>query len=291
MQKIINRKTNEIIEKKEGLLVNFLYKTNLGRTILKILIRPWWTKLIGKIMNSPISNIITKYIIKKHNINKEQFTNNKFKSYNDFFTRKKKEEYLNIEKDKNILISPCDSKLSVYNINKNSQFKIKNSYYSIYDLLDGNPIAEEYVNGKILIFRLDVYDYHRYCYIDDGKKEQNIYIKGVFHTVRNIALKKYNIYKKNAREYTIMKTKNFGEVIEVDVGAMIVGRIKNHHQNYNFIKGEEKGYFEFNGSTIVLLFKKGKINVDEDILINSLNNIETIVHYGEKIGTNKKTSK
>ena len=291
MQKIINRKTNEIINKKEGLLINFLYRTSLGRTILKILIKPWWTKLIGKIMNSGISNIITKYIMKKHNINKEQFINKKFKSYNDFFTRKKKEEYLNIEKDKNFLISPCDSKLSVYNINKNSQFKIKNSYYSIYDLLDGNPISEEYVNGKILIFRLDVDDYHRYCYIDDGKKEENIYIKGVFHTVRNIALKKYNIYKKNTREWTIMDTKNFGQVIEIDVGAMIVGRIKNHHQKYNFIKGEEKGYFEFNGSTIVLLFKKGKINIDEDILKNSLEGIETIVHYGEKIGTKKKTSK
>ena len=63
-----------------------------------------------------------------------------------------------------------------------------------------------------------------------------------------------------------------------------MGRIKNHHQNYSFKKGEEKGYFEFGGSTIVLLFKKDTITIDKDILDNSKDNIETIVKYGEKIG-------
>lgn len=282
-----DRLTNEIINKKNKLGITLLYKTFLGRRILSIIVKPWFTKLNGYLMNSKASRIISIILIKKYKINKEEYTKTKFKSYNDFFTRKKKQEYLNIDTNKNNLISPADSKLTVYNIKSSNKFKIKDSYYSIYDLLDGNPISEEYENGKILIFRLEVNDYHRYCYIDDGTKGVNIYIKGVFHTVRNIALKKYNIYKKNAREYTIMNTKNFGQVIEIDVGAMIVGRIKNHHQDYKYQKGEEKGYFEFNGSTIVLLFKKGTINIDEDILINSKNNIETIVKYGEKIGTKK----
>lgn len=282
-----DRLTNEIINKKNKLGITLLYKTFLGRRILSIIVKPWFTKLNGYLMNSKASKLISIILIKKYKINKEEYTKTKFKSYNDFFTRKKKQEYLNIDTNKNDLISPADSKLTVYNIKRGNKFKIKDSYYSIYDLLDGNQISEEYENGKILIFRLEVNDYHRYCYIDDGTKGVNIYIKGVFHTVRNIALKKYNIYKKNAREYTIMNTKNFGQVIEIDVGAMIVGRIKNHHQDYKFKKGEEKGYFEFNGSTIVLLFKKGTINIDEDILINSKNNIETIVKYGEKIGTKK----
>ncbi len=286
-----DRITNEIINKRNKIGITLLYRTFLGRRILSIIVKPWFTKLNGYFMNSRISNIISLILIKKYKIKKEEYVTTNFKSYNDFFTRKKKEEYLKIDKEKHNLISPADSKLTVYNIKSNNKFKIKDSYYSIYDLLDGNRIAEEYENGKILIFRLEVNDYHRYCYIDDGTKGVNIYIKGVFHTVRNIALKKYNIYKKNAREYTIMNTKNFGQVIEVDVGAMIVGRIKNHHQDYKFVKGEEKGYFEFNGSTIVLLFKKGTINIDEDILINSKNNIETIVKYGEKIGTKKRIFK
>lgn len=289
--KVVDRKTNELINKKETIGISFLYKTFIGRIILNIIVKPWFTKLNGYFMNSKLSNIISLILIKKYKIKKGEYVNNKFKSYNDFFTRKRKEEYLNIDKDPNNLIAPADSKLTVYNIKSSNEFKIKDSYYSIYDLLDGNSISEEYDNGKILIFRLDVDDYHRYCYIDDGVKGVNIHIKGVFHTVRNIALKKYNIYKKNTREYTIMNTKNFGQVIEIDIGAIIVGRIKNHHEDYKFTKGEEKGYFEFNGSTIVLLFKKGYIDIDEDILINSKNGIETIVKYGEKIGTKKRKSK
>ena len=51
-----------------------------------------------------------------------------------------------------------------------------------------------------------------------------------------------------------------------------------------FKKGEEKGYFEFGGSTIVLLVKKGMVKVDNDIITNSEEDIETNVKYGEKIG-------
>ena len=52
--------------------------------------------------------------------------------------------------------------------------------------------------------------------------------------------------------------------------------------------GEEKGYFEYGGSTIVLLFEKDKITLDEEIINNSLNGFETYVKYGEKIGEKKK---
>ena len=43
--------------------------------------------------------------------------------------------------------------------------------------------------------------------------------------------------------------------------------------------------FEFGGSTIVMLFEKDSIVIDEDILRNSANAYETVVKYGEKIGT------
>ena len=64
----------------------------------------------------------------------------------------------------------------------------------------------------------------------------------------------------------------------------MIGKITNEHENNNFKKGEEKGYFEFGGSTIVLLVKENVVNIDKDILDNTSNNIETYVKYGEKIG-------
>ena len=186
---------------------------------------------------------------------------------------------------KNALISPCDGKVLAYTINDDLTLKIKDSYYSI-DTLVNESIMEEYKGGSALVFRLSTDNYHRYCYIDSGTKGKNYHIKGVFHTVQPISLKNYNFFKTNSREYTILNTNNFDKVIQVEVGALMVGRIKNNHEEYEYKKGEEKGYFEFGGSTIVLLFKKGVITLDNDILENSKENIETIVKYGEKIGKN-----
>ena len=74
---------------------------------------------------------------------------------------------------------------------------------------------------------------------------------------------------------------------QVEVGAMLVGRIVNYHGERAVKRGEEKGMFEFGGSTIVMLFEKDRIEIDSDILRNSANGDETIVKYGEKIGKSK----
>ena len=49
-------------------------------------------------------------------------------------------------------------------------------------------------------------------------------------------------------------------------------------------KGDEKGYFEFGGSTVVLLLQNGKVRLDADLVENSENGYETIVRMGERIG-------
>ncbi len=264
--------------------LSFLYKTIPGRACLKLLVKPSISKLAGKYMNTKLSTVHIKRFVKKNNIDLSEYVEKKFNSYNDFFTRKILDGKRISNKDKNAFISPCDSKLSVYKIDVDSIFKIKDSYYKVKDLLDGNKIYKDYTDGLCLIFRLATNDYHRYCYIDKGYKEQNIYIPGEFHTVQPIALDKYNIYKRNAREYSVLHTENFDDVIQVEVGAMMIGRIVNLHNKYSFKKGEEKGYFEFGGSTIVLLVKKDVISIDQEIIENTKKGLETVVKYGEKIG-------
>jgi len=281
--KIKNRNSREIINIKEDKLTLFLYNTILGRLLLKILILKFVSYLVGLFLSRKTSKIFINNYIKKNNIDMNEYPNVKYTSFNDFFTRKIKTNARKININKNILISPSDAKLSVYKINNDSKFLIKNSYYDLKELINDNK-AKEYINGYICIFRLDVTDYHRYCYIDSGTKQKNNYIKGVFHTVRPISTSKYNIYKQNTRSWTVLKTDNFDDVIQVEVGAMMVGKIVNHHESYQFKKGEEKGYFKFGGSTICLLFKDNIVKIDNDIVYNSKNNIETIVKYGEKIG-------
>lgn len=276
--KIKNRDNQEYIIKEDKINL-FLYNTTLGRIILKIIVNPFISKIVGYFQETKLSAITIRKFIKKNNINIEEYENKKYKSFNEFFTRKIKKDKRKIDKKKEVLISPCDGKLMVYKLNKENTFKVKHSYYTIEELI-GEKISG-YENGYALIFRLCVDDYHRYIFIDDGIKGKSKNIKGKLHTVRPIAINKYKVFSQNERTITMLHTTNFDDLIQIEVGALMVGKIINNNK-IKFKKGEEKGYFKFGASTIIILINNVKI--DEDIINNSQNNIETIVKLGEKIG-------
>ena len=279
--KMVNRKTKEEKELKYNKFLLFLYNNILGRIILKILNNRLISKIVGSYMNSSLSKKRINKTIKNNNINMSLYEKRDFKSFNDFFTRHKIN--LDFDIDKSHFVSPADSKLLAIKLNKESSFDIKGSTYNLKNIIN-KDLSIEYQNGYALIFRLEVTDYHRYHYIDDGTRDEYNYIPGCLHTVQPIAYEKYKVFHRNAREYTVLHTKNFGDIIEVEVGAMMVGKIVNNKNITSFHKGEEKGYFEFGGSTIILFVKENTVFLDEDILFNSTLGKETIVSCGEKIG-------
>lgn len=282
---MIKNRNGEIVvtNEKQNILLKKLYGTVCGRVILKALTAPAVSKAAGAFMDSRLSVPLIKRFIKSSGIDTSQYVMKKFRSYNEFFTRRVKRGMRPIDRMPSHFISPCDSKLTVYKIGKSSVFRIKGSRYRVSDLIQNDFLAKRYEGGYCMIFRLEVDDYHRYCYIDSGTKTENTFINGELHTVNPIALEHYNIYKRNCREYTVLHTENFGDVVQVEVGAMMVGRIVNRHGAAEVVRGEEKGKFEFGGSTIVLLVQEDMIRIDDDILRNSAENIETVVKYGEKV--------
>lgn len=260
-----------------------LYGTFLGRCALKILVCRFVSNLGGWYMNSRFSRWQIKSFIEKNNIDMSQFENRQFTSYNDFFTRKILPGKRPYSKDDNVLISPADAKLSCYRIDDKCRVTIKDTSYLLEELLEDKELANEYLNGYWLVFRLTVDDYHRYHYIDDGKIIGNKFINGKFHTVNPIANDYYPIYKQNTRSYTVIESKIFGKMVQMEVGAMMVGRIVNYPKKQCY-RGEEKGYFEFGGSTVVILLKENQAIIDEDIVKNTINDKETVVKLGESIG-------
>ncbi len=274
-----------MISDKESKSVLFLYNTFIGRCLLKILTMRFISKSCGFLLDRKISKAFIKNFVKKNNINTSDYYLDNINSFNDFFTRKIKENKRPIDKDANAFISPCDGKLSAYHINKGLVLPIKQSEYLIEDLLEDDNLAQKYNEGICLVFRLAVNNYHRYVYLDDGYKKENIHIKGKLHTVRPIALRNHSVFTQNTREYTILDTQNFGLVTQIEVGALLVGKIKNHHENYHFKRGEEKGLFLYGGSTIILLLEKDKVKIDKIYFENTKNNIETDVMLGQKIGS------
>lgn len=270
----------------EGVVLRFLYNTILGRILLLFITKATFSKIATKFLDSNISRILIKPFVKKYKIDTELYIDKKYKSFNDFFKRIKKEEYINIDTNPASFISPCDCKLSVYKASENT-FKIKGVSYDLELLLKSKFLAQDYKDGYVVVCRLTPDNYHRYCYIDNGYHDANKKIKGNLNTVRPIATTKKDVFITNARSYTVLDTSNFGQVIQIEVGALMVGKIKNNYTNHSFKKGEEKGFFEYGGSTIILLVKNDKVKIDNYLLNNTKNGYETIVSIGDKIGVKR----
>lgn len=269
----------------QGGALNFLYNNAFGRLISKLLVRKFVSNLGRLYMESSLSKRRIKKLIKEHGIDMSDYEDREFSSFNDFFTRKLAPGKRTVDQDKNACVSPADSKLTVYDISEDSIYRIKGCDYSIITLLGGDEsLASEFYGGKCFIYRLTVDNYHRYCYPDGGIEESYRFIPGVYHTVNPIALLKYDVYGKNCRELTLLQTDNFGRVAYIEVGAMMVGKINNAHPKERFNRGDEKGFFSFGGSTIVMLYKKDTVVLDEDIAKNSAEEIETTVLFGESVG-------
>lgn len=266
-------------------LLKKLYGSIGGRVILKVLTKPCISKLAGVFLDSKLSTVLIKPFIKQNNIDMSDYMENvKYSSYNDFFTREVKSECRQIDNDYQVLISPADGRATVYDINENSSFTIKDTKYNVETITKSKKAANIYKGGKFVIIRLCVDNYHRYCYLDNGKKTKNKFIQGKLHTVNPIANDYFEIYKENSRECSVLYTENFGRVMQIEVGALMVGRIKNYHEKCDIAKGQPKGKFEFGGSTICLLVEKDKVIFDEDIIENTNNGYETAVKMGERIG-------
>ena len=280
---INNRKDNSNYIEKSPKSASFLYKTLIGSVVLLFATRKGVSKIGSLYMNSKYSTKNIDKFIKKNNIDMSDYPKKEYKSFNDFFTRKIISKKRPISKKDNELISIADSKLLYYEINDATEMEIKGKTYTVKELIRDKKLAEEYKNGICLVFRLTVDDYHRYSFVDDGEVIKTKKINGILHTVGPIAFKRYKVFKENQREYSILSTKNFGNVIQMEVGALMVGKIVNHDIK-KFNRGQEKGYFLFGGSTVILLLKENIVKIDEDIIKNSLNGIETKVKLGEVIG-------
>lgn len=272
------------IQDTQDKFLTLLYGNLIGRCFVKILTMPWISKLGGAVLSTRLSALAIPSFIRNNQIDMSQFEDVRYRNYNEFFMRKIKPEARVVDMDENHLISPCDCKLTVLPVEKDGRFMIKQTSYTLQSLLKDEKEAEHYLGGTLCIFRLTVDDYHRYCYVDDAEVIRKAQIPGILHTVNPIANDVYPIYKENTREYCVLFNKKLKRHLMMEVGALMVGKIVNHPTDSQVRRAQEKGHFMFGGSTVIMVFEKGAVNIDKDILENSENDIETVVRYGMKIG-------
>lgn len=285
----VDRETGSIITEKvlgEGWLV-WLYNNPVGEaTMFSLVKRKFVSDWYGKLMDSPSSTEKIKPFVEEYNIDLSIAQKQEFDSFNDFFTRKLKQDSRPIDTTYNVVVSPADGKVLAYADISNTDFIVKGVRFNVNSFLDNAELSQKYNNASLIIIRLAPYDYHRFHFPLSGKITSTKKIEGDLYSVNPIALREMaEIFILNKREYVSISTLQFGDVIMAEVGATMVGSIIQTYKGDHVLKGEEKGYFKFGGSTVVLLFERDKIQIDKDLLENTSKGLETEVKMGEKIAS------
>ncbi len=286
--KHIARASGAIIEEDVpgGAFMNWLYNRPLGKMSLWFLIkRKAFSVLGGWYMNTKASGKKVAPFINKYNVDIEEYEIPKsgFKTFNQFFYRKIKPQYRSIGDG---VVSPSDGRLLVFqHMSDITKFFVKGSEFDLKTFLNDSKLSERYKNGSMAIIRLAPVDYHRFHFPVSGMASAINKIKGDYYSVSPIALgKKLDIFCQNKREIMTVQTIDAGRVVIVDVGATLTGSIIQTYQpNLKVVKGTEKGYFAFGGSTVVLLFESNQIQFDKDLIDNTNNGLETSIKMGEQI--------
>lgn len=293
----IDRKSGE----KRGEIVagdkylKWLYESKTGFSLLLPLVkRKLFSDLYGKLQDTGFSRKKIKNFISDLQIDMSEAKNEDiagFQTFNDFFTRELKPGARPIDLESDTLISPADGKVLAWQtIDSDRLIQVKGSTYSMPDLLQNKALALEYDQGTCIVVRLCPSDYHRFHFPDTGVPSDFLRIKGHYYSVNPLALRKVpRLYCENKRELTIFSSDNFGVIVMIEVGATCVGSIFQTYTPGQYVeKGSEKGYFKFGGSTTMILLKKDTVQIDQDILTNTAEGLETKVFMGERIGMKKR---
>ena len=240
----------------------------------------------GKKFDDPASKAEIPKFIEFHQLDLSEvlLPLNEFKNFNEFFYRALKPDARPCSAPDNprIIVSPADCRSVVFNkLDIATKVWIKGREFSIKRLL-GDAFPDDvsrYENGALGIFRLAPQDYHRFHIPVDGAISDVKTIAGEYYTVNPMAIRSaLDVYGENVRVLVPIDSPQFGRVMVVCVGAMMVGSTVITRQPGEEVKrAEELGYFKFGGSTLVLLFEPGKMVFDDDLVDNSNGALETLV--------------
>lgn len=297
--KYFNRVTKRVeIEKIYGDgFIRFLYGSPVGKIINPLVTSKFFSQCYGYLQDAPASSNKVRPFIEKFNIDIGQYEpgtrpaidiKDTYRTFNEFFIRQFKKGKRPFVQESSRMGAFAEARYVGFSaMDDSSVYPVKGKHLHARDLIANDEVYKDFEGGPLMIARLCPVDYHRYHYPDAGRVLTHFPIKGIFDSVNPIALKmKSKIFIKNERYCSILETENFGKIAYIEVGATCVGKIIQSHQwTDEFRRGEEKGYFLFGGSTVIILGQKGLWKPSADILENTSKGIETYLHLGDEVAT------
>lgn len=269
-------------------LVRYVYERFFGRALRRsLLTRPLFSRAYGRWQSSAASRRAIARVVRDLAIGMDDYVTppGGFTSFNDFFTRTLKPGARPLDPDPGRLLSPADGRLFAFaDLRGDTLLPAKGRHISLARLLGGEGHARPFVDGSALIVRLCPSDYHRFHFPCAGVAAPPRLLRGPLESVNPYALARGRaILDHNQRHVTLIDSPRFGRVAYVEVGALCVGRIVQTFRPGPVEAGQEKGYFEFGGSTVVLVFEPGRLAFDPDLLDHTGRGLETLVRMGEGI--------
>lgn len=296
MLKTYNRKTGQYEREKiaNETWLNRLYGNTGGGLWLELVFKRWiCTFLYGLWYDTPWSARRIAAFVEEYGVDLAECAAGleDFRSFNDFFARRLKPGARPFAQEPELLCSPCDGRLRAWqDIDIHNLVQVKGWTYTLAELLADRKLAEKYQGGTCILIHLAQYDYHRFHFVDQGACGPPQRLKGYYYSVHPIALQAVpRLYCRNKREISLFRSKHFGDIVYVEVGAKLVGAIVQTYTPGAYVqRGEEKGYFKFGGSTVILFLEKDVVEVDRDLLEQTAMGYEVKVAAGEVIGRRKK---
>ncbi|KAI0401181.1 phosphatidylserine decarboxylase proenzyme [Xylaria palmicola] len=185
----------------------------------------------------------------------------------------------------------ADSRVVVYDsVAKTKALWIKGQDFDMTNLVMDTQLGARFDGAAVASFRLSPQDYHRYHPPVAGRVTAFRSLPGDYYQVDPIALRSnVDILTRNARDYVVIDTKEFGEVLFVAIGATDVGSVQFHKEwrtpGNEIRKGDELGIFQFGGSSIIVAFQAGRIKFDDDLRDLSMQRIQVAVEVGMSLGS------
>jgi len=264
--------------------LNFLYKSWLGLPFRHLATRyPFVSAFYGWWMSRSFTRQLIAPFIQKFGLDPAIFRLpvSDFASFNAFFTRELKPEARPIASTAAVM--PADGRYWFYpSMGQAEGFVVKRERFDLPSLLQDEALAARYADGTMIMARLCPTDYHRFHFPIDCVPGPTCLINGYLYSVNPIAIQQdLSIFTQNKRTLCSLQSETFGEVLFLEIGATNVGSIhQTYTPNRKHLKGEEKGYFSFGASALILLFRKGVLTLAPDLTPRP---IETLCLMGQSL--------
>ena len=270
--------------------LRFIYGNPLGLLTLELVAkRAWFSRWYGWRMNRPASRAKIAPFIAEYGLDVGEFQKRpeEFASFNDFFYRQLKPGARPVDAAPESLVFPADGRhLGLPDLSRVDGIFVKGQRFDLTTLVGDAALAERFRHGAAVMSRLCPVDYHRFHFPAAGVPSEPRLINGPLYSVSPLALRRNVAYLwQNKRVLTRLETRDFGLVLLLEIGATNVGSIvQTFTPGKAVAKGEEKGCFEFGGSSTIVLFEPGRVKLADDLVANTQQCRELYARVGDRLG-------